>query len=214
MRHTRWTDPHPPVDKACAILKVSHFLVVEAGISYARHHLDNNVALSPFQRLKLGFDYRFGDWIAKAFDELMAIPINDIAEEDEYLMGAIAYRALTKTQASVLDARLNLALVNIPDVNHCNWCSNHAYCQLEWIKMWTSTAGVLGALLKEELSGAEILEKLPTYDRGGMSSDCHRRTCDGLRDTEDKVSVLREEEGLIDGAIQELLNMARIPSSK
>ncbi|KAJ7737018.1 hypothetical protein B0H14DRAFT_2542963 [Mycena olivaceomarginata] len=205
-----WSAATPSLETACAVLKLSHFLVVERGISYATHHLDNHQDLNAVVRLKLGFDYHFVDWITRGFDELMATPVNDISTEDEALIGWPAYRALARAQAEVLDTRLNLAVARIPDVNHCNWCNNHSYCQSEWAKMWTSVNGVLGALIKEELPGSAILQKLPTYDCGGMNYDCHRRTCDGLKDTADKVSILKEEEGIIDRHVTELMGQLGI----
>ncbi|KAJ7024499.1 hypothetical protein C8F04DRAFT_1192316 [Mycena alexandri] len=208
-----WSNPKPDLATACGILKISHFLICSVGIAYARHHLDDNSELGPVQRMSLGFNYFFADWITKAFDELMGVTINDISEEDERIMGWPAYRALAKVQAKVLDARLNLALDRIPDVNHCNWCNNLGYCKGEWAKMWTSSEGILGALLKDELSGAEVMEKLSSYPRGGMNVECHMRTCAGLQDTAEKVSIFREEEGLVDAAVEELLRSAGIPSA-
>ncbi|KAF8186956.1 hypothetical protein K438DRAFT_1973150 [Mycena galopus ATCC 62051] len=208
-----WSKDEPNIKTACAVLKISHFLAVNKGVGYAKRYLDKNDGLPSVEHLKLGFNYGFADWIKKAFNELMSLPVNDISEEDERIIGRVAYCALAKAQAKVLNARLNLA-VCVPDVNHCNWCNNHSYCQLEWTKMWTSMAGVLGALIKEEIPGSQILQKLPTYDRGNMNMDCHRRTCDGLKDTLNKISILREEEGLIDEAVAELMRSAGIPSSK
>ncbi|KAJ7719195.1 hypothetical protein B0H16DRAFT_1700344 [Mycena metata] len=208
-----WSPASPDVEKACAILKLSHFLVVETGMEYARFHLDNNDILCPVRRLDLGFNYFIADWVTKAFDELMSVPINEISTEDEGTIGWEAYRALAKAQAKVLDARLNLAL-RVPDVNHGNFCNTMAYCRSEWTKMWTGTDRVLGALIKEELSGAEILEQLATYPTRGMTIDCHRRTCEGLQDTPDKLSIFREEEVLIDEAVQDLMRSRGIPFSK
>ncbi|KAJ7218961.1 hypothetical protein B0H12DRAFT_1239701 [Mycena haematopus] len=208
-----WSDADPDVKTACAVLKTSHFLAASNGVAYAKRHLDRDDRMPSVQRLKLGFNYGFADWIEMAFDDLMSLPINDISVEDERLIGWAAYRALAKTQAQVLDARLNLA-VHVPDVNHGNSCFDHHYCQSQWTKMWTSLDGVLGALIKDELPGSQILEKLPTFYHGGMYAECHRRTCDGLKDTVDKVSILREEETLIDKAVGELLSSAGIPSSK
>ncbi|KAF7338834.1 hypothetical protein MSAN_02206200 [Mycena sanguinolenta] len=206
-----WSDNSPSVETARALLKVSHFLAVDTGIAYAKHHLDERHRLPDIQRLNLGFNYGFADWIKMGFDGLMSVPVNDISEEDEAIMGCHAFRALAKTQLQVTDTRLNLA-VRVPVVNHCNECFVHSYCQAEWARMWTSMDGVLGALIKEELPGSLILEKLPTFDCGIMNTECHRRTCDGLKDTLDKVSILKEEEALVDEAIDELLRCAGIPS--
>ncbi|KAJ6458967.1 hypothetical protein C8R45DRAFT_402014 [Mycena sanguinolenta] len=203
----RWSLAPPTLETACAILKLSHFLVVEDGISYSRHHLSTHPDLKAPLRLKLGFDYHFVDWIRGAFDELIGWPFQDISEEDEALMGWTVYRALARAQAEVLDARLNLA-VKVPDVNHANWCGNHAYCATQWLNMWTSMDGVVGALIKEELPGAVILEKLPTFDRGSMNSDCHARTCNGLKDqSADELSIFREEEAIVDRHLAALLKV-------
>ncbi|KAJ6448113.1 hypothetical protein C8R45DRAFT_948170 [Mycena sanguinolenta] len=161
----------------------------------------------------LGFNYGFDSWIKMAFDELMLVPVNNISTEDNAMIGWPAFRALAKAQLQVMDAWLNLA-VCVPVVNHCNECYVHSFCQGEWAKMWTSMDGVLGALIKEELPGSQILEKLPTFYCSGMNSECHRRTCDGLKGSVDKLSILREEEELIDKAVEELMSSTGIPSSK
>ncbi|KAJ7710112.1 hypothetical protein B0H16DRAFT_1703766 [Mycena metata] len=168
-----WSTASPDVEKACTILKLSHYLVVETGMQYARFHLDNNDILGPVRRLELRFNYFIADWVTKAFDELMSVPINEIPTEDEKTIGWEAYRALAKAQAKVLDARLNLAL-RVPDMNHGNFCNTMSYCRSEWTKMWTGTDG----------------------------------------DTPDKVSILREEEVLIDEAVQDLMRSRGIPFSK
>ncbi|KAJ7748446.1 hypothetical protein B0H14DRAFT_3604128 [Mycena olivaceomarginata] len=92
-------------------------------------------------------------------------------------------------------------------VNHCNWCSDHAYCQLQWNKMWTSVSGVLGALIKDELAGSVVLDQLEGYPVDGMNLECQRRTCDGLKDTVDKKSILKREEDIIDAAARELMKV-------
>ncbi|KAJ6470291.1 hypothetical protein C8R47DRAFT_1222668 [Mycena vitilis] len=204
-----WSLNAPDLDTSCAILKISFFFGVDTGINFARHHLDNNPALGAFLRLRMGFDYHVPEWIAAAFDELMSVPLHEVSPEDEVLIGWLAYRALARAQARVLDYRLTLA-VKAPTANHCNWCSNHLYCAAEWEKMWTSTTGVLGALVKDELAGAEILARLGTYPYGGMNSECHRRTCAGLEDTADKKSILRVEEDLVDDAVAELIKQKAI----
>ncbi|KAF8155226.1 hypothetical protein K438DRAFT_1987135 [Mycena galopus ATCC 62051] len=202
-----WSTTVPDLATACAILRLSHFFVVDTGINFARHHLDTHEGLSAFSRLKLGFNYHIKPWIAKAFDDLMATPINKITAEEEEEMGWTAYRALAKAQASVLDHRLTLAS-NPPIPNHCNWCSNHAYCAKAWNEMWTSIPnGVLGALVRDKLAGAVILEQLPTYPVGTMNSECHRRTLEGLKDTVEGLSDFRlpVEEDLIDAAVTALI---------
>ncbi|KAJ7144814.1 hypothetical protein C8R43DRAFT_1130532 [Mycena crocata] len=135
---------------------------------------------------------------------LITVPINDFSPEDEELMGWVAYRALAKAQAAVLEKRLSL-VCGPPTVNHCNWCTNHLYCQAEWNKGWTSMSGVLGAVIEEDLAGCQIYEKLEKYSVGGMNRECHRRTCEGVKDSTNKISILLEEEEVIDKAISELI---------
>ncbi|KAJ6592417.1 hypothetical protein B0H19DRAFT_1245294 [Mycena capillaripes] len=199
-----WSSDDPDLETACALLKLSHFFAVDAGFKFARRHLDNREELGPVLRLKMGFDYQIKAWIAKGFDELMAVPITEITLEEEALMGWAAYRALARAQAEVLDYRLTLAL-KPPTPNHCNWCSNHTCCANEWEKMWMSPSGVLGALIKDELAGSEILDNLNTYPVGTMNVECHRRTCEGLEGTTESPSILKGEETLIDNAITQLM---------
>ncbi|KAJ7926853.1 hypothetical protein B0H13DRAFT_2313105 [Mycena leptocephala] len=150
------------------------------------------------------------DWIVAAFYEIMNNPnINDISPEQEALMGWKAYCALATAMAAVMDYRLTLAW-NPPTPNHCNWCTNHTLCRLEWEKGWTSIPGVLGALLKDELAGLEIHDNLEMYPVGAMNVECHRRTCEGLKQTSERKSILRVEESITDQAIQELMRQLGI----
>ncbi|KAJ7433481.1 hypothetical protein B0H11DRAFT_1939405 [Mycena galericulata] len=78
--------------------------------------------------------------MAEAFDELMTIP---------YLSPILP----RKTRLSYDGMFTGLWLSLKP----------RAYCTKEWEKAWTSESGVLGALMKEELPGSEIHDKLETY---------------------------------------------------
>lgn len=143
--------------------------------------------------------------MAAAFDELMISPFTDLSPADETLLGWTAYRALAIAQAKVADHRATLAVCP-PEVNHANWCHNQGYCNREWEKSWTSMTGVLGALLKEELSGAEIHDKLEGYPIGGMTRECHDRTCRlNIKETAERKSVLKKEEVIIDEAVAALI---------
>ncbi|KAJ7024730.1 hypothetical protein C8F04DRAFT_1192140 [Mycena alexandri] len=139
-----------------------HFLICSVGITYTRHYLDDNSELGPVQRMSLGFNYFFADWITKAFDKLLGVTINNLSEEDEQIMGWPAYRALAKVQAKVLDARLNLVLVRIPNVN---------VIPATGVTTWGTAKG------------------------------------SGL-DTAEKVSIHREEDGLVEAAVEELLRFS------
>ncbi|KAJ7084735.1 hypothetical protein C8R43DRAFT_965247 [Mycena crocata] len=178
--------------------------MADTGIAFAQKHLDNTEELGAVVRLKMGFNYHFRNWIKKVFDMLVTVPINDLSPKDEELMGWVAYRALAKAQATVLEKRLSL-VCGPPTVNHCNWCTNHSYCQAEWNKGWTSMSGVLGAVIEEDLAGCQIYEKLEKYSVGGMNRECHRRTCEGVKDSTNKISILLEEEEVINKVISELI---------
>ncbi|KAJ7757363.1 hypothetical protein DFH07DRAFT_958724 [Mycena maculata] len=203
-----WTAKTPPLEDLCAVLKTCHFFAVEAGIDYAIHHLQDHAKLDAALRFKLGCDYHLPDWIKQAFDELMTVSIDKLTPEDENLLGWAAYRALARAQAEVWDHRATLAVCP-PDVLHSNWCNNPGYCTSEWEKSWVSLSGVLGALIKEELPGSEIHDKLETYSGGGMTRDCHRRTCNSLKETAEAKSRLKKEEDIIDNAVEALINGLR-----
>ncbi|KAK7023213.1 hypothetical protein R3P38DRAFT_3357018 [Favolaschia claudopus] len=194
------------VERACAILKVSHFFDVDCGIDYARHHLDNNSDFHPALRMSLGFAYNIREWVVGGFDELVGIPIQDLSPKDEALLGPDAYRALARAQARVLDSRLRLAL-KPPEPNHSNICMGHYSCKEEWTKMWTSTRCVLGDIIMRDFSGSRVLERLPGYPIGHMGPDCHRRTCEGLMGTDDKPSIFTREEELIDEELKGLMQL-------
>ncbi|KAJ7602278.1 hypothetical protein FB45DRAFT_1047211 [Roridomyces roridus] len=205
-----WMVLKPSPESLCAILKLSHYFVVQRGIDWAKNGLDSPEALLPVMRLSLGFAYGFGDWVRGAFDALFSIPINDFEPAEEYLIGSVAFLTLAKVQQKVLETRIDLAFAPVV-VNHSNSCSNHAYCQMQWDGMWKSTDGVLGALLRDEEPGCLVLAGLPSYPHGAMNVECHRRTCDGLQDSDDKPSILKEEERIIDAAVTQLLKSMGIP---
>ncbi|KAK7027068.1 hypothetical protein R3P38DRAFT_2527114 [Favolaschia claudopus] len=194
----------PSVERACAILKVSHFFAVDCGITFARTHLDNNSDFGPCHRFRLGFDYQIREWIIDAFDQLMGVPIGELSPEDEMLLGPRGYRAVARAQSRCLDSRLRLA-VRAEEPNHSNECLNHYSCKEEWTKMWTSTRGVLGDIIVHDFPGSRIIERLHGYPVGHMGPDCHRRTCDGLLGTADKPSIFLKEEELIDEEIYTLM---------
>ncbi|KAJ7635199.1 hypothetical protein FB45DRAFT_1057104 [Roridomyces roridus] len=165
-----WMVLKPSPESLCAILKLSHYFVVQRGIDWAKNGLDSPEALLPVMRLSLGFAYGFGDWVRGAFDALFSIPINDFEPAEEYLIGSVAFLTLAKVQQKVLETRIDLAFAPVV-VNHSNSCSNHAYCQMQWDGMWKSTDGVLGALLRDEEPGCLVLAGLPSYPHGAMNVD-------------------------------------------
>ncbi|KAJ7626887.1 hypothetical protein FB45DRAFT_1029268 [Roridomyces roridus] len=181
-----WMVLKPSPETLCAILKLSHYFVVQRGIDWAKNGLDSPEALLPVMRL------------------------NDFEPAEEYLIGSVAFLTLAKVQQKVLETRIDLAFAPVV-VNHSNSCSNHAYCQMQWDGMWKSTDGVLGALLRDEEPGCLVLAGLPSYPHGAMNVECHRRTCDGLQDSDDKPSILKEEERIIDAAVTQLLKSMGIP---
>ncbi|KAJ7435446.1 hypothetical protein FB451DRAFT_1464202 [Mycena latifolia] len=196
-----WTATVPELDVLCAILKTSHFFAVETGIDYAIHHLEKHAGLAAPLRFKMGKDYHLRDWIAQAFDELMTVPITELSTEDETLIGWPAYRALARAQADVADHRMTLAVCP-PVPSHVSWCTSERFCASEWEAGWTSVSGILGALIREELPGSEIHDKLETYSFGAMTGDCRRRSCTTLKG---ETSVLKKEEEIIDAAVNELM---------
>ncbi|KAJ7443603.1 hypothetical protein B0H11DRAFT_2250519 [Mycena galericulata] len=200
-----WSPNVPKIEDLCAILKTSHFFGADTGIEYALFHLQDHKDLGAALRFSLGCNYHHKSWMAEAFDELMTIPITDFTPEDEALIGWQAYRALAIAQAKVSDHRTTLAVFP-PEANHANSCNTRAYCTKEWEKAWTSESGVLGALLKEELPGSEIHDKLETYSVGGLNAECHERTCRlNVKETPERKSSLKREEEIIDEALKGLL---------
>ncbi|KAJ7506056.1 hypothetical protein B0H11DRAFT_1903971 [Mycena galericulata] len=199
-----WSRDLPEIDNLCAVLKTSHFFGAETGVEYAIHHLESHPGLGAALRFRIGCDYQITGWIAQAFDALMTVPITEISLGDEALIGWEAYRALARAQAEVADHRTTLAVCP-PEPLHSTWCHNPTFCTQEWVKGWTATSGVLGALLKEELPGCDVHDKLETFSVGGMTRDCHHRTCTSLKETAEKKSVLKKEEEIIDKAVAALV---------
>ncbi|KAJ7802692.1 hypothetical protein B0H14DRAFT_3488196 [Mycena olivaceomarginata] len=179
-----WTPAIPSLDDLCAILKTSHFFVVQTGIDYATHHLDQHEKLGPARRFRMGCDYHIPSWVTRAFDELVTIPIMDVSTEDQERLGWETLWAVARAQAAITDHRVTLAVCP-PEPIHESQCYNIYHCTSEWEKAWTSQTGILGKLLKEELPGREI----------------H----DDLDDGPGRKSILKKEEDIIDDAIAGLV---------
>ncbi|KAJ7442284.1 hypothetical protein FB451DRAFT_112571 [Mycena latifolia] len=201
-----WSPDVPRLEDLCAVLKTSDFFGCETGVEYAIHHLQNHGELGPPLRFRMGCDYHIASWVTQAFDELMTIPINDVSAEDEQILGWEAYRALAKAQAQVLDHRMSLAVCP-PAASHVSWCFNHAYCAAQWENSWMSMSGVLGDLIKYELPGAVIHDKLGDYPTGAMTGDCHALTCSKVKEGVGRKSDLKKEEDIIDKALEALIKL-------
>ncbi|KAJ7195530.1 hypothetical protein GGX14DRAFT_575596 [Mycena pura] len=204
-----WSKDLPSVRTLCAILKTCHFYDVQGGIDYATVSLEQHAEVDNFKsalRFRLGWDFSILPWIHRAFDELISVPVNDFPADDEELLGPQAFLVLAKTQAHITEHRLSLA-ISPPEPVHALCCHNHTYCKAQWDAAWLSIpAGVAGWLLRDELSGAEIHEKLNWFSCGTMTGQCVRLTCDQVQlETPEEKSVLRHEEVIIDAAVKELL---------
>ncbi|KAJ7223352.1 hypothetical protein GGX14DRAFT_557924 [Mycena pura] len=204
-----WSKDLPSVCTLCAILKTCHFYDVQGGIDYATVSLEQHAEVDNFKsalRFRLGWEFSILPWIHRAFDELISVSVNDFPADDEELIGPQAFLVLAKTQARVTEHRLSLA-ISPPDPVHALCCHNHTYCKAQWDAAWLSIpAGVAGWLLRDELSGAEIHEKLNWFSCGTMTGQCVCLTCDQVqRETPEEKSVLRHEEVIIDEAVKELL---------
>ncbi|KAJ7241254.1 hypothetical protein C8J57DRAFT_1085128, partial [Mycena rebaudengoi] len=196
------------IEDLCTLLKTCHFFEVQNGLEYAVFCLEKYGDLGQFKpalQFRLGCDYSITNWVSNAFDELVSIPVNNISSEDTALLGGEAFAVLAKTQAQIMDHRLTLAITP-PEVSHALGCYNHYRCQSQWEDAWTSIpCGVAGWLLRDELSGAEILEKLNSFSAGTMMGECLRSTCDSVQEKPDKKSMLKKEEEMIDKALAGLL---------
>ncbi|KAJ7041725.1 hypothetical protein C8F04DRAFT_946856 [Mycena alexandri] len=190
----------PLVTDLCAILKTSHFFAAESGVQYAVHYLQAHANFPAALRFRMGCDYSIVSWVKAAFDDLVAVPVIDMTVEDEALLGTQAFRALVLTQAKVTDHRMSLAVCP-PLPTHATWCRNPAYCQTQWESAWTSIAGPLGWLIKEELSGAEIHNKLDLWVPMAMTGECRLLTCSRLKED------LKREEVIIDSAVTALIRL-------
>ncbi|KAJ6502954.1 hypothetical protein C8R47DRAFT_1252012 [Mycena vitilis] len=195
-----WSAQVPPLDNICAILRTCHFFAVETGVDYAIHHLENHPELGAALRFRMGRDYHIASWITQGFDDLMCIPINKLSLQDETLLGWDTLWTLAKTQAAVLDHRLNLAICP-PAPTHVSWCHNEYFCTTEWEKAWVSRTGILGMLLREELPGSVIHDALDITSAGAMTGECRILTCNKIREAEGRMNDLKKEEYIIDDAL-------------
>ncbi|KAJ7884640.1 hypothetical protein B0H14DRAFT_2700529, partial [Mycena olivaceomarginata] len=77
-----WTTDLPSLTSLCAILKLSHFFDIETGTDYAIHHLTAHPHRTHAPSMSL--------WPP---------PIDKITQDDEQLIGRVAYRLLVKPHA-------------------------------------------------------------------------------------------------------------------
>jgi hypothetical protein len=196
------------LDDLCAILKTSHFFVVQTGIDYAIYHLDQHEKLGPARRFRMGCDYHIPSWVTRAFDELVTIPIMDVSTEDQERLGWETLWAVARAQAAITDHRVTLAVCP-PEPIHESQCYNIYHCTSEWEKAWTSQTGILGKLLKEELPGREIHDDLDVFSAGSMTGECRILTCASLQDGPGRKSILKKEEDIIDDAIAGLVKQLK-----
>ncbi|KAJ7871827.1 hypothetical protein B0H14DRAFT_3567993, partial [Mycena olivaceomarginata] len=94
-------------------------------------------------------------WAKIAFEELMAQSVLTLAEEDEQDLGWNAYRILP---------------VHAPN------CYSNQYCGRSWEEQWVAASGPLGSLLRDQLSGKELHDKLHDLSIPGMEPECWRMT--------------------------------------
>ncbi|KAJ7485617.1 hypothetical protein FB451DRAFT_1392350 [Mycena latifolia] len=154
-----WSLEAPALDRLCALLKTCDFFGVESGTRYAVHHLDYHPDLGPALRFQLAREYHIDHWAKQAFYELMSVSILEVSREDEKAIGSEAYRALVRTHAEVRQHRLELAFFP-PEPVHALGCYDKDYCGDSWMKNWVGISGGLGSLLKDEMSGLEMLDAL------------------------------------------------------
>ncbi|KAJ7261038.1 hypothetical protein C8J57DRAFT_1232598 [Mycena rebaudengoi] len=153
-----WTDETRPLLGLTAVLRLSHFFDAASGVKYAVHHLENHPLLVPALRFRLAQNFDVTHWIEHAFEELMSHSILDLTESDEDLIDHRAYRALVR-------AHTELTL-----------------CERCWNEVWMDSTGMLGALLRDEMSGAELHDMLPELDVPGMTGECRIRTVASIQD--------------------------------
>jgi hypothetical protein len=158
-------------------------------------------------RLYLAIAYDVDHWVSIAFNELMKKSILNITENDEKLIGRVAYRLLVRTHAEVNEHRTNLAF-QVPTVHHGPNCSG-TYTQKECVRLWEDawfgrkgTPGMVAGLLDTRLPGAALYAVLDQFYVSGMSDGCRRRTLDSLADTPEKLSSIKKEDTIIGDAIR------------
>ncbi|KAJ7827926.1 hypothetical protein B0H13DRAFT_2373535 [Mycena leptocephala] len=200
------TDAHP-LEELIAVLRLSHFFDVQSGTQYAVFHLSTHPAFTAPMRLYLAIAYDVDHWVSIAFNELMKKSILNITENDEKLIGRVAYRLLVRTHAEVNEHRTNLAF-QAPTVHHGPNCSG-TYTQKECVRLWEDawfgrkgTPGMVAGLLDTRLPGAALYAVLDQFYVSGMSDGCRRRTLDSLADTPEKLSSIKKEDTIIGDAIR------------
>ncbi|KAJ6530482.1 hypothetical protein DFH09DRAFT_1093529 [Mycena vulgaris] len=201
-----WTEDTPDLQRLCAVLKTCDFFGVDSGTKYATFYLENHPDLGPALRYRLARDYDIKPWAKTAFYELMSGSVLEISEADDEVLGWDAYRMLVRTQATVTQYRLTLALFP-PDTVHASFCYDQEYCGKSWADNWVGMAGGLGTLLRDELSGSEMHDALVDMQVPGMTGECRLLTITSIQDSPTKKSLLRKEEEFIDAAVEALIRM-------
>ncbi|KAJ7879332.1 hypothetical protein B0H13DRAFT_1892291 [Mycena leptocephala] len=185
-----------------------HFIFnLVPGTQYAIFHLSTHPALTAPMRLYLAITYDLDHWVSIAFNELMNKSILKVTENDEKLIGRVAYRLLVRTHAEVDEHRTNLAF-QAPSVHHGPNCSG-TYTQQECKQLWEDTwfgrkgtPGMVAGLLDARLPGTALYAVLDQFYVSGMSDGCRRRTLDSLADTPEKLSAMKKEDTIIGDEIK------------
>ncbi|KAF9455709.1 hypothetical protein BDZ94DRAFT_1315916 [Collybia nuda] len=104
MTHIEWT-PLPPNEATLVdILKVSHRWMVEQGVAYAIHHLEQ-LGLPAPHRLELARRFQIVTWIRPAVQSLLDIhqPLSSFSSEtDVEYMGPKVYTIITRARELIL----------------------------------------------------------------------------------------------------------------
>ncbi|KAF8208239.1 hypothetical protein K438DRAFT_1754954 [Mycena galopus ATCC 62051] len=177
----------------------------EHGTDYVIHHLAAHPHLNAPMRLYLACTYNVEPWVSKAFNELIAAPIDKITRDDEQLIGRVAYRLLVKTHAKVDRHRHELAFYT-PIVQHSAGCKYNIGCQQAWEEAWFGRAGsgMVIALLDAKIPGKVLYKTMPQFQAFGMLEECRVLTIATMEDTPERPGGLNKEHVMIENAIKEL----------
>ncbi|KAJ7691393.1 hypothetical protein B0H14DRAFT_2652055 [Mycena olivaceomarginata] len=176
-----------------------------SGIRYAVHYLENHVDLDSAQWYRLARDYNIRHWTKMAFEELMVQSVLTLEEEDEQDLGWNVYRVLVRTQAEVMQHKLCLAFFFLYNLFMPQTAYSNEYCGRSWEENWVAASGPLGSLLRDQLSGKELHDKLHDLSIPGMEPECRRRMARIMQETPTEKSLLKTEEKYIEDAVQELI---------
>ncbi|KAJ7254471.1 hypothetical protein C8J57DRAFT_1518603 [Mycena rebaudengoi] len=172
---------NPTLPYLISVLKLSKFLRIPTGVTYAVNCLPTHPDFTPATQLQLARQYEIQDWVDPAFRALIERRLSDISLADAEQIGLAAYHKLVQVKCLLADEMSGLAF-NAPEVKHCSACLDEPRCSRLWEWAWWGGFGKQILHPENTKSASAIMQNLD-LDHGVLSSmrrECLFRTTESI----------------------------------